>query len=199
MEARRDGSAILVSTSHMSLYWMVLMISFNMSGYQVYVPYDTDGSLLDLLDNDAHSKRRKIWERALTPNAIKSYEPILQDRLAQFINGMTIRKGQTVDIAEWFGFFTLDFIGDLAFGGAFNFMNQGVDSLGIHNAIIQINITIETLGAIPWIRPLLQTLPFSQPKRWLKIAMDVAEKRKAGGSQIRDLFYYLVRYLRWNV
>lgn len=175
---------------------MVLLISFNVSGYQVYVPYDTEGSLLDLIDNDAHSKRRRIWERALTPNAIKSYEPILQERLGQFINGMTIRRGQPVDIAEWFGFFTLDFIGDLAFGGAFNFMNQGADSLGIHNAIVQINITIETLGAIPWIRPLLQTLPFSQPKRWLKIALDVAEKRKAGGSQIRDLFYYLVRYLQ---
>jgi cytochrome P450 len=170
-----------------------------LEGYQVHVPYDTDGSLIDIIDPAAHSKRRRIWERAFTPNAIKSYEPMLQARLNQLMVNFVSRVGQPIDIAEWFGFFSLDFMGDFGFGGSFDFMARGADTDGFHKFIEQTSGVIEMAGMIPWIRPLLQRLPASKPKQFQQMALRVAEKRKEEGSQIRDLFHYLVRAIHSTI
>lgn len=161
-------------------------------GYQVHVPYATQGSVIEIIEPADHSKRRRIWDRAFTPRAIKSYEPMLQARVSQLVAVLASRAGQPMDLAEWFGHFALDFMGDFAFGGMFDLMAQGTDSHKIHDSLISFITASEIFGAIPWTRPFFLALSYFKPNQHHHGAARIAEKRKAEGSQVRDLMHYLV-------
>jgi cytochrome P450 len=70
-------------------------------GYEVAKPEGTTGSLLSQMEPAGHAERRKIWDRAFTPNALKSYEPLLAARVAELLENLSTRLGTEVDIAEW--------------------------------------------------------------------------------------------------
>jgi cytochrome P450 len=152
---------------------------------------NSHGSLLGHIDPVAHSKRRRVWDRAFTPTAIKSYDPMLHARLSQLITNLNSRTGQPIDLAEWFGFFSLDFMGDFAYGGMFDFMARGEDTEGFHDFGMKALGIAEIFGTVPWIGPFVKALP-SKPRAFQEMAMRVVEKRTSGGSQVRDLFHYLV-------
>jgi cytochrome P450 len=158
----------------------------------VTVPYHTKGSVFTVIEPAEHDKRRRVWDRAFTPSAIKSYEPMLQHRLSQLLDALSSRVGTPVDVAEWFGLFSIDFMGDFAFGGMFDSMTQGGDVQGIHEGTDVSVWAMEVYGTMPWLRPIVVRLPSSKFNRMLQFGLAVAEQRKKQGSQTRDIFYYLV-------
>jgi cytochrome P450 len=157
--------------------------------------YDTTGSLLGQMTVAGHATRRKIWDRAFTTAALKSYEPLLDSRVAELVENLTSRCGQVVDLALWVSLLTLDFMGDFAYGGAFNNMKDGADSSGMRSITAGAALISEALGTIPWVRPFVLTLPQTQAKVLNDASLGVAERRKAKGASARDLFYYLVSFL----
>jgi cytochrome P450 len=163
------------------------------AGQQVAVPYHARGSVISVIEPAEHNKRRRVWDRAFTASAVKSYEPMLQGRLNQLVKSFAGRTGTPIDISEWFGLFSIDFMGDFAFGGMFDMMAHGEDVQGLHKSITQMLRMIEIFGTIPWIRPIVLSLPKTKAKEMQKLGLGVADQRKKQGSQTRDLFYYLVR------
>jgi cytochrome P450 len=148
-----------------------------------------------LRDNSEHAIRRRVWDQAFTPSAVKSYDPLLRNRIDQLMSQLSTRLGQPVDIAEWIGFLSIDFMGDFAYGGAFDLLQEGKDKAGYHDLFGGFALMIELLGSIPWIKPFALRLPEnSGVKNMLGIAGNIVEKRAGRGSTIRDLFYYLVSY-----
>lgn len=151
------------------------------------------GSILGIISPGEHGKRRRVWDRAFTPAAIISYNPMLHARLGQLLCKLEQRCGQPVDLAEWFGFFSLDFMGDFAYGGMFDFMAREADTDGFHKFTVQVLGMGEVFGTIPWTNPFLQALP-SPVQDYQAMALNVVKKRMNSPSQMRDLFHYLVSH-----
>jgi cytochrome P450 len=158
---------------------------------QYYAP----GNLLNLISPSEHSKRRKIWDKAFTPSAIKSYEAPLQARLAQLLGQLDQRVDQPIDFADWMGFMSMDFMNDFAYGGNGNFdaLAQGTDKFGVHHAGVYMLGMNEVAGTVPWIRPVLTPVLRRLPTQFKRLAINSVITRMEKGSQFRDLFYYLVR------
>ena len=53
-----------------------------------------------------HQRRRRPWNRAFSTNGLKEFMPLVQARVHQLVEHLAERKGQPLDLAEWFSFFT---------------------------------------------------------------------------------------------
>jgi hypothetical protein len=140
-----------------------------------------------------HSKRRRIWDKAFSPAAIKSYQPLLHGRVLELVSELSARIDRPLDLAEWTGLMATDFMGDFAMGGLFSCMAQGVDHAGIHKNGDKIAILQETSGALPWLRPFVVRFIKLGGVKFREIAARSVFSRLEKGSQTRDMFYYLVR------
>jgi hypothetical protein len=96
-----------------------------------------------------------------------------------------------VDLAEWFSLMAMDFMGDFAYGGMFNFMKDGQDVTGFKQMIEDGVGFTEVLGSIPWIRPIFLTLP-TPTHAMFEAAHTVGQRRKQRGTTVKDLFYYVL-------
>jgi cytochrome P450 len=70
-------------------------------GYYADNPAGTTGNLLTQMTTAGHAERRKIWDRAFTPSALQSYEPLLEGRVSELVDQLSARVGTQIDIAEW--------------------------------------------------------------------------------------------------
>jgi hypothetical protein len=167
-----------------------------LAGYAIFTSDDTSGNVLGLVDPAVHKQRRKIWDRAFTPNAVRSYQPMLDARVAQFLDALASRTKVPLDLAAWFGYFSTDFMGDFAYGGAFDLMVSGTDEAKLHETGLGMLHSMEVMGTIPWLRPLIAKLvQYGPPIEFFELANRVVAKRTQEGSSVRDLFYYLVSLL----
>jgi cytochrome P450 len=165
-------------------------------GYDVAHPPDVGGNLNTLTDPAEHNKRRRVWDRAFTPAAVKGYEPMLATRISQLISCLDARTGEAVDITQWISFCAMDFMGDFAFsnaGGAFDLLQSEKDSTGLRDAAASGTAIMDVFSKIPWTQAIIHSLPNPKMDRVMANALAIVEKRKATGSQTRDLFSYLVR------
>ncbi|THH07840.1 hypothetical protein EW146_g9188 [Bondarzewia mesenterica] len=154
----------------------------------------SQGSLLSLTDPHEHTQRRRIWDRALNAAALKGYQDALTNRVSQFVSSLEQRADEgSLDLSQWLSLFSFDFMGDLAYGGVFNLMEQGGDEkdfISIVSAGVQQQ---ELAGAIPWIRPFYDLFPNSaNDLRFIQFAKETVLKRQAKGTAVRDLFSYLL-------
>jgi cytochrome P450 len=163
-------------------------------GYDVAKHDGSTGSVLSTIDPAEHNKRRRVWDRAFTPTALKSYQPMLQNRVAQLVTALDARSGKEIDLAEWLAYMALDFMGDFAYGGMFNFMRDG-DPEGFRHMGEKFTFVGELLGSISWIKPVVLALPRATGPL-LDTGVRVAKQRQAEGSSHgkKDLFYYLVSF-----
>ncbi|KAJ7055928.1 cytochrome P450, partial [Mycena amicta] len=167
---------------------------------QYYDPYSdpTLGSrnLLNL-HGDAHANRRRVWNRGMSSDSLKGYESILANRVALLLEQFDkFAKGSgKVNVAEWFGYFTFDFMGDMAFGGGFEMLRDGSDRDGIFS-VIKIGVkATAVMGQIPWITPTMDVIPGANGivQRLRRFAQDSAKNRMASGPKDRkDLWYHLM-------
>lgn len=96
---------------------------FEHSGYTALIPPNSPPpSLLGISSPAEHSRRRKIWDKALNGAAIRGYEESLVGRVRSLIEQLSVnidRKtsrrelkttgkcpGEIVDLAKWLSFFS---------------------------------------------------------------------------------------------
>jgi cytochrome P450 len=162
-------------------------------GYIVGSPNDSL-ELISIIDPAKHRERRKLWEPAFSVASIKSYTPLLRSRVEQLTTQFDNRLGHPLDIAEWLGLLSMDFMSDFCYGGFFDFTARGADHLNVHQFGLEGLKTMETLGTIPWMRPVMLSLPYPEVfKKWMAMSTGIVKNRMSKGSNIRDLSYYLVR------
>ncbi|KAH8118549.1 cytochrome P450 [Phellopilus nigrolimitatus] len=158
-------------------------------------------SLIAIRDVHEHARRRKPWNRAFNTTSVKGYEPIVVKRALQLVEELEKRsqtKGSynvsSVDLAEWMGYFTFDFMGDMAFGGGFETMRDGVENVGLWHALESGIITLSLIQHIPWVLHVLFKIPGSTKNiiRLRQLCAEAVIKRKKDGSSSRDLFHHLI-------
>jgi cytochrome P450 len=149
--------------------------------------------LISISDPVEHSKRRRLWDKAFTPSALKSYEVMLQARTQELVSCLSARAGpqKQIDVAQWLSFMALDFMGDFVFGGAFDFMEQGVDPTDFGKAGVKFFGVTEAWGMVPWSNAIFLALPKTTFPLHVK-AEEALKKRRENPRGLRDLFYYLV-------
>jgi cytochrome P450 len=161
------------------------------SGSIIGLPEGVIPSLLSLIDPVQHGKRRRLWDRAFTPSALKSYEPMLQARVSELIKYLSEHDGKQIDLAAWAAYMALDFMGDFAFGGLFNFMEKGEDPDDFRKLGEKFLGLSEAFGTIPWSNTLLRALPAVKFPLHV-MAYSVLQQRKSTPPTTKDLLYYLV-------
>lgn len=113
-------------------------------------------NLLRLLIPADHAKRCKLWDRAFTSAALKSYQLLLSARITELRGSLLSRVGAPLDLAAWMTFFSTDFMGDFACGGKFALMAAGADEAHVHQHGLKLVRDTDVFGTVPWIRPLVQ-------------------------------------------
>jgi cytochrome P450 len=58
-------------------------------------------------DSD-HAKRRKIWDRGFSSNALAEYKPFILKRNQELIQRLSERENQVVDLHRWGGYFVYE-------------------------------------------------------------------------------------------
>ncbi|KAJ7722764.1 cytochrome P450 [Mycena olivaceomarginata] len=127
-------------------------------------------SLLSLR-GEPHANRRRIWNRGLSSESLKDYESILAKRVTQLSDRLEGLSGP-VDIAEWFSYFTFDFMGDMAFGGGFEMLRDGGDKEGLWTIIENGAKSVALVCHIPWLVQTLYLVPMA--------------------TRVKDLWYHLM-------
>ncbi|KAJ7039626.1 cytochrome P450 [Mycena alexandri] len=150
-------------------------------------------SLFALRDPEEHSRRRRIWNRAFSASALKDYDVVVRNRLAQLQEILADNSGKSVDLSQWIARFTYDVMNDIVFGGGVELMRDG-DKDGIY-ATFEGFLPIALLWShVPWIGELSTYLPFLAQgvKKFRTYAINCAIERKTHGSPRKDIFHHLI-------
>ncbi|KAI0046133.1 cytochrome P450 [Auriscalpium vulgare] len=146
-----------------------------------------------VLTGKAHAARRRLWNRGMSPEALREYERFLLRRATQLFRKLEGQK-ETVDMAEWISFFAFDFMGDMAFGGGFEMLQdpQGDRDI-LRNHIKNAMRTVAIISQVPWGASTLRTFPvFSRDLLAMRaFGVKFATQRVKSGSQVKDLWYHL--------
>ncbi|KZV90697.1 cytochrome P450 [Exidia glandulosa HHB12029] len=160
-------------------------------GYKTLVPPGGTGAILTVTDPEDHRQRRRVWDRALANTALADYRSMMDARITQLREALDKRCGQEVDISEWLTWFTLDFMGDFAFGGSFDFMARAADPEHLHSTIVRAIGASDLFSKIPWTRAFIHLLP-NPMEPLLRVSHELVRKKKALGSdaEVKDLFHH---------
>ncbi|KAI0265061.1 cytochrome P450 [Gloeopeniophorella convolvens] len=146
-------------------------------GTEVFPRAQQSSAVIHQRNPAIHAIQRKPWNRAFTGEALKEYETLIAKRARQLVERVESlvqtqaqekEKTALVDMALWFGYFSTDFMGDMA--------------------------ELSTLIHVNWAIPLLRNLPgMAQTSvKMLEYGRQCASKRMQRGATRKDLFYYLV-------
>ncbi|KAK6978123.1 cytochrome P450 [Favolaschia claudopus] len=141
---------------------------------------------------EVHAAKRRVWDRALNPVAMRDYEPLIVKRTTQFVSRLA--EHGTVDIGCWIDMLTLDIMGDLIFGGGFEMLRAGRDVNRVGERIRGFARGVNLLGQIPWIMKPVGFIPHvgQAVNEFDKFAQDLAIQRaKNGAAGGKDLWYYI--------
>lgn len=67
--------------------------------------YAPISAMTGVRDHVYHMQRRRPWARAFNINSLKEYEPLIENRVQQLVEGLTGRQGEVIDLNEWISFF----------------------------------------------------------------------------------------------
>ncbi|PPQ63371.1 hypothetical protein CVT24_005636, partial [Panaeolus cyanescens] len=149
--------------------------------------------LIAIKDKKEHSRRRRPWNRAFAPSALKGYEEIVTRRALQLRDELSKRVTQSVDLATWFSYFSYDVMNDLAFGGGSEMMKFG-DINKLWHLLEASQKSAIFLSHVPWLGQLVYRIPFcaNQLKAFRVYARGRAMSRRRDGSSSKDIFYHLI-------
>ncbi|KAK7678303.1 hypothetical protein QCA50_018651 [Cerrena zonata] len=145
-------------------------------------------------DYREHAARRRLWSRGTSVSMTKIYTQSLIVGIHELLDELLKRQDTTIDISEWLSFTATDFMGRMTFSTSFDMVKMGYDSVGIIKPVEEITYQSNIIAQTPWIIPYLMWLP--QGKKALnqghRLGGDMVRKRKALGTDTRDLYYYLM-------
>jgi cytochrome P450 len=61
----------------------------------------SSGALINLMDPQEHSRRRKAWERGLNISAVQDYGATLSIRVQQLVECLETRRSEIINISNW--------------------------------------------------------------------------------------------------
>ncbi|KAK7680564.1 hypothetical protein QCA50_016346 [Cerrena zonata] len=148
-------------------------------------------SNLIILREEPHAHRRRLWNRGLTPEALREYEAIIAKRASQVISQIQESKGD-IDFASYVNYFTFDVMGDMAFGRGFNMITEG-DKDGLWDTLERWAFSAAVISHMPWAVRLWEKLPAVSHEllKLRKFGFDCAMQRAKGGATSKDLWYHL--------
>ncbi|KAJ7633031.1 cytochrome P450 [Roridomyces roridus] len=127
--------------------------------------------------------------------SLRDYDPLIQKRAVQLVTRLGEQpKGTAVSLASWFELFSYDFMGDLAFGGVFEMLQQGEDADKLGDRIRSYLAASIILGNIPWILGLFNLIPMVQRsiQEFNELGQGLAIRRiKTGAIHTKDLWYHI--------
>ncbi|KAH9834038.1 cytochrome P450 [Rhodofomes roseus] len=157
------------------------------------------GDLVGTRDKHIHAEARQLWSHGFTSASVRKYEPTIIRRVGQLVEALETQcspiQGSTdtpVDMSIWLNFFTFDLMGDLVFGGPFDFLCNG-DKDGMVRTIMDSLRLSSLTGHIPWSFKTLMKLPFlrSQTQGIGEFARQQVLRRLKNGPLHDDLLYHL--------
>ncbi|KAG7093197.1 hypothetical protein E1B28_006887 [Marasmius oreades] len=150
----------------------------------------TEGSLL-ALTGEARVKRRRVWARGMSADAIRDYEPVVRQQANRLFERLYERTYKVVELGEWLNYFSFDFIVEVAFGSGSYMLNEG-DKTDLCGAMDKFAYGIEFLSHVPWLLNLFRDLPIPKPAlRIRNLGLELATKRIQDGPRRKDLWYHL--------
>ncbi|PIL33443.1 cytochrome P450 [Ganoderma sinense ZZ0214-1] len=148
------------------------------------------------MSGEDHDNRRRLWNRGMSNESLVEYEGVVVKRAGQLVDRLReeSRRGKNVvDIVQWINFFTFDFMGDMAFGGGYNLLEEGRDEKGLWNTLNRFVLATAVVGHIPWAHDVLIKLPFVSHDlvAFRQIGQKNAAARHQAGAEVKDLWYHL--------
>ncbi|KAJ6460899.1 high nitrogen upregulated cytochrome P450 monooxygenase 2 [Mycena sanguinolenta] len=147
------------------------------------------------LSGEAHTAKRRVWNRAMTSACIREYEPLIVKRASQLVSCLHDRtSSSTVDLVHWLDLFAYDLMGDLAFGGGFEMLRDGRDVDGVGERIRGYTKASYLTGQLPWIVGTMHLFPqvAREIQQFNDFGQNLAIQRmKNGAVGTMDLWYHL--------
>ncbi|KIK57400.1 hypothetical protein GYMLUDRAFT_46274 [Collybiopsis luxurians FD-317 M1] len=145
------------------------------------------------MNGDAHAARRRLWNRAMSTQALHEYEDIIARRASELVevleSQISVSKG-VVDITQWLNYFSFDFMSDLGFGAGSNMMQEG----DLHKVWPGLHLHMRCVGILshlPWIPDIRDRLPWFSMPLW-PIARKWSANRLKAPAQTKDIWYHLM-------
>ncbi|OTA33990.1 hypothetical protein BTJ68_05507 [Hortaea werneckii EXF-2000] len=97
-----------------------------------------------------HGEQRRLVSRAYSMDALKEYEQYVDDAVEVFLDHMSERQNQVVDMGNWVQLFAFDVIGEITFSKRFGFMDAAADD-GSFQQIEGALKSAAWIGQLPWL------------------------------------------------
>ncbi|KAK0270305.1 hypothetical protein LTR54_017022 [Friedmanniomyces endolithicus] len=78
-------------------------------------------------DEKIHGEQRRLVSRAYAMDSLKVLEQYVDHAVTVFLDNMSERQGQVIDMGNWVQLFAFDVIGEVTFSKRFGFMDSGGD------------------------------------------------------------------------
>ncbi|KAF5391057.1 hypothetical protein D9757_003983 [Collybiopsis confluens] len=145
------------------------------------------------MNGDPHAARRRLWNRAMSTQALHEYEDIISRRGHELVDALesqiSISKG-VVDITQWLNYFAFDFMSDLGFGAGSSMMRDG----DLHKVWSGLHLHMRCVGILshlPWIPDIRDRLPWFSMPLW-PIARQWSATRLKTPARKKDIWYHLM-------
>ncbi|TGJ84039.1 hypothetical protein E0Z10_g4725 [Xylaria hypoxylon] len=150
-------------------------------------------SLQSTRDDELHSKWRRVWSTAFGDRNLRDYEQRMLRYRAILIKAIEDSAGQSMDMTKWFGYYSFDVMGELAFGRSFEMLETTKE----HEAIKLLNAgTLALSLKLPmWFFRLLVSIPGATKDWWVFIRYCISQldNRINAKGDTKDLMSCLLK------
>ncbi|KAI0706787.1 cytochrome P450 [Cerioporus squamosus] len=144
------------------------------------------------MTGEEHANRRRLWNRGMSNESLKNYEPDIAKRSDELVHFLkTSARCGNVDLNRAVGYFTFDFMGDMAFGKSFDMLTSR-DTTGLWGILERYSVQVYRslrselvlmTSKLPILSDNLQQLR--------NFAFNAAMGRLKAGTSKKDLWYHL--------
>lgn len=161
------------------------------------------------MDRDpvSHSQNRKSLAHAFSAKALREQEGVVLRYVEMWLTrlGERAKKGEMVNIVEWFNWLTFDIIGDLSFGEPFgaveearpNFWISLIGETTFAGSLQDVNRRLPLMKFItPWIVPNDLT---AMREKHFALSLEKTKKRMKADNTHEDFFKHFLRDKNGNI
>lgn len=107
-----------------------------------------------------HDRRRRLWEKGLSMQALQTYEKHIDARIQQLARRISemAEAREVVNVTHWLNFMSFDIMGDVGFGKGFGMLESG-QKIDILRLLEDGMRGLGVGGSVPWLFMLLRRVP----------------------------------------